>query len=669
MQDVRFSGNDVIEEDEIQERIATRETSRFLGLFPGVLYEYEVFDRYVLERDLKRIERLYQARGYYNARARAARVFYDGRSARVHVIVEEGKPALTRRIDVHGLAGLPEEVAQLARARVESTLTLGRPFEEESFQLAEKQLLRALAERGYARATSKKAANVDLPRESVSVGFWVEPRQQSRFGEVRIIGLGPLPEDRVRRAVDIGRGDIYSQSELEEAQRAVLALGVFSSVDIVPDPDRAGTGEEVPLLVRVEVSRLRSVHLGGGVQLDALRSDIHLTAGWEDRNFLGGMRRFQVQTQPGVVLYPTRLPDFEAPERLLPMARIRMDFREPGFLEARTNAIVRSEGSIYPFIASTERDETAPVLGFRDLRLSAGLERAYWRFYSALTHNIQINSPFTYVGALDADLGTVLVSYPELFSTFDFRNDPIQPQNGFYASNNLQVAGLGGDARDVKIQPEARGYIPLTRRVTLAARATVGLLFPENYGDTVEVNAREGTSGGASRAQWVRDTQLMFLRGFFSGGPGSNRGYALREIGPHGVVPFYNPGQSQQDLLASCDPEGDDYSPARCDLPLGGFTLWEASLELRFPVSGDLYGAVFGDVSDVAPNMVQFRFNHPHFSAGAGLRYMTPVGPVRIDVGYRIPGLQVPENTPDERIPNEVFGLPIAVSFGIGESF
>lgn len=664
--DIKIENNDHLDDDEILERLATRETPRFLGLIPGFIYDYEVFDRYVLERDLERIERFYRARGYYTAKARAARVFYSGRSARVRIVVEEGPPVLVRRVDLHGLDDLPKEVQENVRARVEDRLELGEPLDEEAFEDAEKQLLFELADHGYARARSRKAANVDLPKSGAAVGFWVEPGERARFGEIRIEGLGPLPEEPVRRALGLAPGEPYSQSDIDEAKRAILNLGVFSSVDIVPDLDRAPVEGRVPLVVKLEPSRLRSVRLGGGVQLDSLKSDVHLTAGWEDRNFLGGMRRFLVEFQPGLVLYPTRLPDFQSPERLLPMARLRVEFREPGFIEKRTNAIVRTEGSIYPLLPSTDQNTDNPVVGYRDVRLSVGLERSYWKAYSALTQNIQVNSPFTYIGTLDPDLGTVWVSYPELLSTLDLRDDAISPRSGVFVSNNLQVAGLGGDARDIKEQPEVRFYIPLLRRITLALRGTIGLLFAQNYGDTVEVNARTGSPGaGVSRADWVRDIQLMFLRGFFSGGPGSNRGYAFREIGPHGTVPFYNPGQTSDELLASCTTDPD---PSVCDLPLGGFTLWEASVELRFPLMGALTGAVFTDTSDVAPTVPDFRFDHPHLSPGVGLRYATPIGPVRVDVGYRIPGLQAPSSD-DERRPNEVFGLPIAISFGIGESF
>ena len=173
-----------------------------------------------------------------------------------------------------------------------------------------------------------------------------------------------------------------------------------------------------------------------------------------------------------------------------------------------------------------------------------------------------------------------------------------------------------------------------------------------------------------ARKDWVRDVQLMFLRGFFSGGPGSNRGYAPRQIGPHGTVPFYNHGQTVNNVNGvDCATGSGTYDAAVCDLPLGGFTLWEAGLELRFPLAGALAGAIFADASDVSARRLSFRFNRPHLSVGFGLRYDTPVGPVRFDVGYRVPGAQAPKGAADEFVPKNFLSLPVALSFGIGEAF
>lgn len=670
----RTSGNYQLDDDDIEQVIASKATPRFLGLFAGVIYDYEIFDRYVLERDMERIQRYYRARGYYRARVRAARVVLNGRSAHVHVKIEEGPPLILRRVDINGLDALPPATATRLRATVVDKLPLDAPFAEHQFRAAKAELSRDLAELGYAYAKVDSVANVDLPHGVASAGFWVESGPKAEFGEVRIEGLGPLPEPPVRRALDIETGTPYSQSELDEAKRALLDLGVFSAVSIEPERAAAETDPKkpvrVPLVVKLERAKLRSVHLGGGTQADSLRTDLHLVAGWEDSNFFGGFRKLMFEVVPGVVIYPTRLPSFQAPERLLPEGKLRTEFRQPGVFESRTNAVVRGQASIYPILLSGKSDPPAPVLGYRDLRAAAGLERSLWKLYGTVSHNVQANSPFAYLGEKDKDLHTVLASYPELFATLDLRDDRVAPHRGFYLSMDAQFAGVGGDARDVKLQPEARAYVPISRRVTLAARTTLGLLFPQNYGHTLAENANTGTATMTpeTRPAWVRDIQLMFLRGFFSGGSGSNRGYAPREIGPHGVVPFYNPGQSPMAQEVGCAVDNPARSAAMCDLPLAGFTLWEASLELRFPLTGPLSAAAFGDASDVAAYRTRFRLDRPHLSVGFGLRYETPVGPVRLDVGYRIPGLQAPAAR-DEGQPAETFGLPIAVSFGIGESF
>jgi len=78
---------------------------------------------------------------------------------------------------------------------------------------------------------------------------------------------------------------------------------------------------------------------------------------------------------------------------------------------------------------------------------------------------------------------------------------------------------------------------------------------------------------------------------------------------------------------------------------------------------------VFCDAGDVSPFQTSIRLDRPHLSCGAGARYDTPVGPIRLDVGYRIPGLQYPKNASFEQAPQDILGVPIAIAFGIGEAF
>ena len=104
-------------------------------------------------------------------------------------------------------------------------------------------------------------------------------------------------------------------------------------------------------------------------------------------------------------------------------------------------------------------------------------------------------------------------------------------------------------------------------------------------------------------------------------------------------------------------------------MALGGLSVWEASLELRYSRSGPLDLALFCDAADVSRARLELSLARPHLSCGPGLRYATPVGPIRADVGVRVPGLQAAEEGNVEPDPPEIFGLPMAIAIGIGHAF
>lgn len=717
---VEIRGNDAMSDAELEEKIATTATPKFLGLFRGVLFEYSTFDRFVLQRDLARVEAYYRSKGYFDAHARAGRVHVDGdEHVRVEVIVEEGKPVTLREPKIEGLDGLPaEDVARVRRA-VASALPVGRVFTDEEVETTETTVRRALSDHGFAHAKVQASAKVDLVERRADVLLRVRPGPRCTFGKVTLTGNGDLPASSLLRTVDIAEGSPYSEAALEGARQALLDLGVLAGVQLVPegvdiDADDEDGGEDggededggnrvdgasaaedgaapvarpgtdtsppvekarpaalatvVPIKVEVEPSRVRAIRLGAGIEFDSLKSDVHGIIGWEHRNFLGGLRSFSVAFRPGVVFFPLRFGNFVAPEKPLLEQRLRVELKQPGALEARTTAFLRPEFNVNPVLLPGANDDSK-VLGYAEFRAAAGLERMFWRLFASISHNLQVAYPFPYVGPRNETLGLVTLSYPELVTTLDLRDDKIHPRRGVFLGNTLQVAGgpFGGDARDIKVQPEVRFYIPLGKRVVLASRGSVGFLAPSNYGDIVRDPRSASTPDSVDK---TRDYQITFFRGFFSGGPTQNRGYPIRGVGPYAIVPFLNPDFALQQVDQRCVPGVDGMLPTRCTSPTGGFSLWEASLEVRFSITGPLSAATFCDASDVSPRTMNLRFNRPHLSCGGGARYDTPVGPIRLDIGYRIPGMQViGEDPTDEKAPIDFFGAPIAVHIGIGEAY
>lgn len=684
---VAVRGTSALDASDVAEKIATAPSAKFLGLFRGVVYDYELFSRATLQRDLARIERYYRARGYYEAHATAGLVVRTkDNHVRVEIEVDEGLPIRNAQSRIEGTAELSKEMVDAITRAANDELTPGEPFDEDKFEKAQNAIRRALTDGGYAYATVDRDALVDLVRHAALPVFTVKADQPAKFGKVVIEGRSAnsavvdveIPESVMRRAIDIEEGEPYSTQAIEDATKALLDLEVFSSVEIQPDlPDPPPPDHVVPLKVRVEPNRLRHLRLGGGVEFDQLKTDLHGLVGWEDKNFLGGLRSFRVDFKPGVVLYPLRLDHIVTPTRLLPEERLRLQFKQPGFLEARTNFYVQPEFNVFPLLVRASDETASSIVGYGEIKGSTWLDRAYGKLYSSVGYNIQIENPFAYKGVLEDYLSTLVISYPEVIARLDFRDDRVHPRKGAYFSANLQYAGgpFGGDAGDIKTQPEARGYVPLSSGVTLATRASLGFLFARNYGDVVRDHLAEEVTS-ANRADRTRDIQTVLFRGFTSGGPSSNRGYPTRGIAPHGIVPFLNPATASQQVATACDDP--NVNRDICAVPIGGFTLWEFSTEVRFQVTGPLSAAVFVDMGDVSPQPMNIRLSRLHLSSGVGARYDTPVGPIRLDIGYRVQPLQVlgyrnedeaAKADPVAGLPPKLLGIPLAIAFGIGEAY
>jgi outer membrane protein insertion porin family/translocation and assembly module TamA len=714
--ELELVGADAVPASDIEARLAMAASSHplggalesvpILGIIDRLTTDYERFDRFVLERDLARVERAYRARGFYDARVRAGRVVpLANGHVRVEIVVTEGKPVKVGSVELVWKDWCPTDpkLSAVTRAvtNAKNELAVGTPLVEATFEGTKKSILRAMIDRGFAFATVSGHADVDLGAHAATVRYTLELGPHARFGPVRFTGLerhDPATGARtdflvgaeapLRRSLGFDTGDPFSQGALDSAQYALTDFGVFSSVELAPDlsarpaaPAKACDARPtaaVPVDVRVQVAKLRTVKLGIGAEA-GWQVEGHGLAGWEDRNFIGGLRHFVAEAKGGPVLYPTRLDTlFSAPpSRVLPQLKLRTELSQPAFW--RTTLHFAGSFNLYrlqPTTGSTDASQPvykldlgAPsltkfepnIIGYREYTGRTGLDRSFtrWRHYLGLFYNLQLFSPFSY-NEPDAPVGysNVLVPYAELVGTLDFRRgasgapDRIHPHSGAWLSVDGQLAsGASQNANDVRVRPEVRGYVAISKRVTLASRLAFGFLFPRNYGS-------ELAGANASTPAECHDLQLLQLRGFFSGGPYSNRGYGYNEVGPH--------------VTATCSAQ---VSTVNQSTASGGLSMWEASTELRVPIGVSFGTAFFVDASDVSPCEGLVRVTHPHLSTGFGLRYDTPVGPLRADVGYRVPGAQAfdaklgcARDLPDYE-PQPVLGLPIAVSIAIGEAF
>ncbi len=671
---LNIEGTEVVDEENVQACLATHARERFgVVLFggdpprcgvppfetPGLALEpwvwpwttRPVFSPPAFHRDLVRIERFYRARGHYDARIVDVKVERDDddREVDVRIVVKEGDPVLIVRIRIRGLERVPEAVVADVRDAV--SLELGAPFDEAPYDQTKRRILDVLQEGSYAKATVEGSVEID-PREMIArVEILVEPGPPCRFGQVRVEGHDELPVAPILAAADIERGAPFRLSTLRDAQRAIYELGAFASVELVRHPRQ----NRAIVDIAIRVVPARSFRFGVGVGMESggifaqeddatgdsfAQWDVHLLGKIEHRNFLGGMRRLRIEDRPRLIFdEPFPGTGDSSPGNLL-----IAELRQPAFLESRTTLVSRARWDRGP-------DPFGGQFLRHDVALGTGPERRFLggKFLLSSTLNLDLFLPD------NADPFPVYdLSYFRHRAALDLRDDPRHPRRGaYFAVIGMHAGYFLPSAWDlVRVTQDSRGYLPLPLGIVLAARARLGIMHIANTTIDVPPFAPADDSEAAAEAMRTRivlvDNLAQFgpfrhrLRG---GGNNSVRGYAANTLGD---VEFVNDGRTER-LLS------------------GGLRQWEGSLELRVPLTTSFGTVLFVDVGDVSRGTT-WRFDRPQTSFGAGLRYQTLVGPLRLDAAIAPDSLQVIGQDDRQRTGvQEVDG--IAIHFTIGEAF
>jgi outer membrane protein assembly complex protein YaeT len=559
-------------------------------------------------------------------------------------------PAIEWRVESVEISGnqkFPAEAllgVMLTNARPWYRPWAGRPiFDPVTFESDLERLRRFYEARGYYGAEIGYDLDIDEDQSLVTARISVaegDPVVVDAI-DVKVSGIADsATRPSLPKTLPVKRGDVFEEEKYlaaEQALRNVFLRHSYARVEVQRRAEVDLVGRKVRIAYTVESgppSVFGATEISGTDKVDAelVRREISYAAGEafspekiaETRAKIAGLGLFGiVRIEPKkVVGKPAVVPMvIEVAEKLHREVRVAVGYStEDEFrgevewrhfnwlgggrqlsLEAKYSSIIVSGATnfVQPHFYSPR---TKASLGFRHdqddeetyllnstrftPRLDHGFNRALTGFLGFRIEYDRLNDiDAATVAALGPFRREGLLSGPALGLVWNSTDNPFSPQRGEVVSFIVEQAGSmwGSEYRFYKMTAEAKKYIAIGWETVLATRLKIG--FADAIG--------------------AEDRYPLFER-FFAGGEKSVRGYGRRRLGP---------------LSAAND-------------PLGGLSLIEGSLELRRPIWRELSGAVFVDFGQVSLRPFDVPIDNVQFSSGVGFSYATPIGPLRLDIGF-----------------------------------
>ncbi len=539
-----------------------------------------------LEPDLERVFNHYRSEGFLTAKIVSASVAYASRSwVDITIEVEEGPRFHVRSVSAHGLS--PQ-----VRAHHGDRLSLrvGAPLRERDLAASELDILESCSELGYALAEIDR--ELRLEGDSAAVLFWVRQGPLVRVGEIDAVGAARTDEDVVLREVALRSGRPLRLSRAERTQERLFDLGVFRSVRVLPQYDRIDPehlrAEEVTVDLNVEVLEKAPGWYGLGFGYSS-RDRVRMLGEWGYRNLGGRARRVQATGEIAYSLLEEPRERFRRPKEW----EVELSYAAPWMFETPTRWQVRTYLRYKRWFeeeATLEED----IVGI--------LLRARWDLsrYRRLIGSIE--NKWTTVDS------TFVTRFLSLSYAEDRRDFILNPRSGRFIQARSEYAGgfLGGESDFTRWSVSLAGYIPLGSGFTWAHRVRGGYIHPLHV-------RRDATAY----------LNVPIDERYFAGGGTTVRGYEEESLGAR------EEGQTQS---------------------RGGLALLVLNAELRFRLFWRLGAAFFMDAGNVWADYEQItwsRFTRPWthsdyseldvaYGVGTGLRLGTPVGPLRLDYGFKI---------------------------------
>ncbi|PSQ89751.1 MAG: outer membrane protein assembly factor [Bacteroidetes bacterium QS_8_64_10] len=697
----KFAGSQTFTASQLKEQIALQGPTfwdavrRIVPLAEARIYP---FDPVILQKDVVRLRRFYARNGFPRADIGYPASQLDTSSNKVSVVfsIEEGPPLIIQDVGffapdsdyaVTQFSGKRRQ--QWIDFRNANIMQTGERFSEPAFIDLYNQVSNWLGNHGYAFHEINGDSTISEEALTADVRFTIDPGPLGRISQINVEGNERVSDEVIRRELPFEVGDRYRGNELSRAKQELFSLNLFrlAIVEVPSDQPRDST---VTINVRVQESEPRYVSAQTGFTRD---DGVLLEGRWTHRNFFGGARNFTANAtvQPGL---GNRGDSELYAEEVYRRLRLSTALRQPHLFQRNLSGIlspyfimeqtfVRNQkgNNTYPLTYEAGLNTTLlyKILPFRIVTLEHNFSRAATPERVPITRDLP--------GDVQTRQDLYNKSVFTLSATLGRVDDYLNPKRGFLVRPFAEASGqfLGSALNYYKVGGEGSYYQPVTPSVSVAAHVSGGRMVAiagSRYNEEAAFNER-GFVPDPDRRQL--ENRFDDIR-FYAGGANDVRGWGPRLLGPKvaqadTVFEDPDPDDDMEAFEPVCADDGEDENenndPDDCMRGnpvqfrnyryerIGGLSKLAVNLEARlpFPFLGPNWGTAvfldFGQVSEGSVLLSDFRYG-----TGAGLRYETPVGHVRLNLAYKI-------NPTDEDLidPQDAFNRNIGRDQGVERNF
>lgn len=584
VKNINIMGNKVIPDSELKGIMQTQEGGPFSWLSGSGSYREAVF-----ERDMATLGFYYGTKGYVRARFGKPEVSVSPDKKWVYItfFIEEGEQYRVGKVDFSGeLLFTREELSE------ELELEEGQVFNTDLLRRETLKFTEKYSDLGYAFANVVPQPVINDETRIVDITFDVDRGERVYIGEITVTGNTRTKDKVIRRELLIQEGELFNGTKKRESRENVTRLGFFDSVEF-----HQSTSKKAPNIVDIEI-RVKERSTGQlvvGAGYSTGPAGFLFNAQLSQNNFLGNGQvaalSAQLQTGNGRSEYNLSFQEPFVGHSLWSLGgslyQLRRDviylIGNRSYAEVKTGADIKLGH---------------PIREFTNLFLT-------YRFEHSRVSDIidtSIFKPEELNGYLSSVMANVI---------YDKRDDRFDPRKGWYWSASSEFAGLGFDRKFLRTSGTLRFYHPIVWDFIFRLNLT-GANIAQTTKEPVPVN------------------ELYILGGLFS-----LRGYPPMSVGPKATLANTSPPLSDEAVTQNLQGK---------EIVVGGKNQAFVNVEVEFPILKEarVRGVLFFDAGN---SFNDIKLTDPKILAnyGYGIRWFTPIGPLRFEFGHPIVGGGTPQ--------------------------